>query len=435
VGQAERFDEFKEEEIREFHQNITDEERQRQVQQLGEQMNIQAGETGDAQESVTEDLEELRSELLRIPKRDRVKIGLDGQYTLETNVPRLPPQQEKGDSIFDTNGFVEFDLGGKKTDLRLEFRGGKQWNVKFPTSDFWQVEERIRFRRKYFKKLTHSIQSRIARHSSKTIEVDSKKIRYDSNQTTTLNYVLSRKLSLNTELGANKRLFTTEPFDQDSQWDVLMAPSLFWNFTPKSRISLGYRFGASRIRTKTGDANSQEVHAGYFGRVTRKSSLSFDASFSHQTPRSLDTATVNTLKLGIGYILQLTPKTQMTVQAIRSVQNSSSNLVSGTENETVKMDEHFTHDNLTVSLNSRLNRKITAIGEVGISHFRNKVSKTGDEDNETRQFTVPLTLTVNYMITRSIQYRLRYTFSFRTGNEQNDYYRAHQLMTGVNMTF
>ncbi|HTL46906.1 MAG TPA: hypothetical protein VL688_02450 [Verrucomicrobiae bacterium] len=432
VGQAERFDEIRDQDVKDFHENLMAEEKEKQLRML---QDMQGNVPSENMESYTKDLEDLKTQLLRMPKRDRLKFGLDGQYTYDSNIQRRPARQQESDSVFDTIGFAEVDLGGKKTDLRSEARVGKQWNMNFPISDFLQVEERIRYRRKYFKKITHSVNSRLARHSSKTIEIDGKKVRWDSNQDTAFNYVVSRKLSVNTEFNATKRLFTSEASDQDSQWDVLMSPSAFWNFTPKSRVALGYSFGASRIRSKTGDSNSHEVHMGYFGRVTRKSSISFDFAFSHQTPRSLDTAAINTIKLGTGYILQLTPKSQLTFQAIRSIQNSTSNSPNEESVTATKSDEHFTHDNISISLNTRLNRKLTAIADVGFSHFRNKVSKTGDEDNETRQLSFPISLTFNYMIAKWIQYRLRYTFAFRTGDETADTYVAHTLMTGVNMTF
>lgn len=437
VGQAEEYDPFKARDIEEFHSGILEEEQSRQREESrasfegDENLTAEGGLSRDAQE-----LEKIKREILKIPKRDRLKFGLDGQHAFESNVKRLPPRQSKSDQIMDLGGFSEVDLGGRKTDLRIEGRGGRQWNIHFPESDFWLAEERVRYRRRYFKKVAHSLQSRIARQSQRTIELDQKKVRWDSHQNTAFNYTLSEKFSANLELNALKRLYTTEPFDQDSAWEASMAPSLFWSVTPKSRFSAGYIFGPSRIRTKVGDTNTHEVHAGYFGRVTRKSSLSFDASFSHQTARSLETPEINTVKVGAGYILQVTPKTQMMVQAIRSVQNTSSNAVPGAdENAAVKTDSHFTNDNVILSLNSRVNRKLTGIVNVGMSQFRNQAPKGGDEDVEGRQWTFPVSLTANYALKRWIQLRIRYTYAFRTGNEKSDTYRAHTLTSGVNVVF
>lgn len=431
VGQAERYDPFEQERLELYQEKILAEEKAVTMQML-ELKGDPASQTDD----FNAELDALKESLLEMPKRDRIKMGVDGKYTFNSNVNRDVPGKQKSDSVFDLAGFVEFDLGGKKTDLRFELNGAKQWNIEFSNSDFWKVEERIRYRRKYFRKLNHSFQSAIARHSERTIEIDSKKVRYDSNQNTILNYAFSRKLSFNLDLNSQKRLFTTEAFDQDSNWGIAAAPSLFWNVTPKSRFGLGYVFGANRIRTKTGDTNSHEIKLNYFGSVTRKSSLSFDMSFSHQTPRSEDTASVNTYKIGAGYIWQMTPKTQMILQAIRSLQNSSSNSVAGEdENTTVKTDAYFLNDSINFSVNSRLNRKLTAVFTTGLSHFRNKVSKTGDEDTETRQWTFPTSVTLNYLIKRWLTLRLNYSFAYRTGNEKNDTYRNHILTSSVNMVF
>jgi|GEM_PF-1114701 len=434
VGMAERYDEFKEKDLEQFHQSLTAEEDGQQRERSLDIMETVKFPSTEQQQDHDKELESLKKELLRLPNRDRFKLGLDGQYTFDSNILRAPPRQSNSESSFDTNGFTLFDFGGKKTDLRFEVRSGKQWNIQFPKSDFWTVEERIRYRRKYFKKITHSAQSRIARHSSKTVEIDEKKIRWDSQQNSVFNYAFSRKFSTNLELDANKRLYTTEPFDQDSQWQATASPSFFWHITPKSRVSLGYRFGASRIRTKTGDTNTHEVSLAYFGKVTRKSSVSFDGSFSHQTPRSEDTGTVNTYKIGLGYIWQMTPKTQVVVQAIRSIQNTSSNQVGETDTAT-KSDQSFTNDSFNVSLNSRLTRKLTAIVGTGVAHVKNDVGQGGDENLESRQITFPTVFTANYDISKWLQMRVQYTFAFRTGNEKADTYRTHALMSGVNMNF
>lgn len=429
VGQAEKFDPFQQERLELYQEKILAEEKAVTMQHLQAQGGVVSDEF-DAE------LDALKESLLRLPKKDLIKFGVDGKYTFNSNVKRDRPTQAKSDSIFDLGGFVEFDLSGKKTDLRFELNGAKQWNIEFSNSDFWKVEERIRYRRKYFRKLQHSFQSALSRHSERTVEIDSKKVRYDSNQNTILNYAFSKKLSMNLDLNADKRLFTTEAFDQDSNWGIQAAPSLFYRITPKSRFGLGYVFGASRIRSKTGDTNSHEIKLNYFGSVTRKSSLSFDLSYSHQTPRSLDTESINTYKIGAGYIWQMTPKTQITLQAIRSLQNSTSNSVAGgDENATVKTDSYFLNDSLNVSVNSRINRKLTAIFKTGITHFRNKVSKTGDEETEGRQWTFPTSLTVNYLIKRWMTLRFDYTFAYRTGNEKSDTYRNHILTTALNMVF
>lgn len=437
VGYAEKYDEFKEEDLTEFHRSVLLEEQSTRASDAeGLELLDRAALNPGEEEEVDPEILKMRRELLQVPDRDRFKAGLDGQYTYDSNIGRRPFEEEKGDSVFDIKSFAEVDFGGKKTDLRFELRGAKEWNVQFPTSDFWLVEERIRYRRKYFRKLTHSIQSRIARTSSKTIEVNEKRIRWDSHQNTTMNYALSRKFSINTELEGIKRLYTTEPFDQDSQWEVKAAPGIFWHITPKSRVAMGYTFGANRIRSKAGDTNSHELHASYFGKVTRKSSISFDLAYQRQTPRSLESEKSNSYTVGTGYIFQMTPKTQLTFQWIRQFQNSSSNQVGGSnQNAVTKQDTHFVNDNMSISLNSRFRRKLQAGLTLSASHLNTRVERGGDEDLETLQWTFPVQATMTYLIKRWIQLRFGYTFTFRTGNEENDRFRSHLLYTGLNLYY
>lgn len=442
VGQAERYDIYREEELREFHDQLVAQERKRAEMDLAVKQlrDLKAEEEGESREAALgevapEDREQLERELLGIVERDRFRMGLEGRYLYDTNISRKPPRQEKGDSVLDVTGFTEFDLSGKKTDLRFEIRGAKEWNIHFPTSDFWMLEERLRYRRKYFRKLLHSVQSRLVRINEKTIEIDTKKIRYDSFQNMNFHTTLFRKLEANVEVNWIKRVFTTEPYDQDSTWEWTLVPSAVWAFTPKSRIFLGYRFGANRIRTKVGDSNSHEVATRYFGKITRKTSASIDLAFSHQTKRSAETPKVNTVTVGTGLIYQWTPKTQVTLQFIRSLQNSTSNRVSGTEDETTKEDVHFINDSLSLSMNSRLMRKLTAVITLNTSHVRTKVERGGNKDAETRQFTFPVSVILDYMIKRWLRWQLSYTFAFRTGDEKSDTYRTHQWLTSVSMTF
>lgn len=451
VGRAERFDEFKEEDLEEFHDELVHEEKRDQIErsdQLQKTLKFRKKEMGAAEgeekKVMDEEIQRLQKELLRLPKRDRFRMALEGEAKYDSNIIRERPTQDKGDTVFDAGGNVEFDLSGRKTDLRFEVRGAKQWNIHFSEKDFLDVEERLRFRRKFFKKMTNSFQSRLARHSEKTIEMDDKKIRWDSVQNKTLNYAFSRKLSLNAEFEQTKRLFTTEAFDQDSSWEVTAHPSGFWNFTPKSRMSFGYKFGANRIRSKKGDANAHEIHGGYFGKITKKSSMSLDMSHSRQVPRALDTPRGRTITVGLGFIHQITPKSQGTMQFIRQLQNTTSNVDQpatdaapvGAGAQVTKLDTHFVNDSLSFSLNSRLTRKIQAVLTMNASHVRTKAEQVPPaEDLKTRQFTFPLSLGLTYLVNRWATLRLAYTFAFRTGNEKQDTYRSHLWHAALSLNF
>ncbi len=445
-GQAERLDEVQESDLQEYHQNLLSEELMMQsAASDSEQMALlqQKEQTlqqleGREKDEVEDQIEDLKQQLLKLPKRDRFGVQLNGKYLFDSNINRAINEQEDNDSVFDVDGAALFDLGGKKTDLRFEVKSGKQWNWEFPEKDFWTAEERIRFRRKYFKKIAHASHSKLARHSSKTVEINSEKVRWDSQQSQSFNYVMTRKLSMNAEFGMRQRYFPNEVFDQDSSWDAMAAPSAFWMMTPKSRLALGYQIGTTKIRTKVGNANAHSVHAGYFGRVTRKSSLSLDLAFSHQEPKSRETPVSNGVTSGIGYILQMTGKTQGILQLIHALQNTSSDIIGlntdGVE-QTTKTDAHFANTSLSLSFNSRLTRKMTGIATFNASLFRSKVAKTGDEETESTQLSFPMSLSINYVLSRWIRVSAGYTFAYRMGPEKLDRYKAHSFTTAMNINF
>ncbi|MDA9101328.1 hypothetical protein N9K06_01485 [Omnitrophica bacterium] len=445
VGQAERYDEFDKMDLDEFQENLLKEQEERQSMETGDVISrLQKSQAqletapGVGQEKIKKDIEKLKMQLLVVPDKDRLKFQFMGNHQYESNRNRQKIHSEKGDTSFDSESRVLVDLSGKKTDLRFELGLEKNWNIIFSENDSWQVEERLRYRRKYFKKVSHSSNSRIARNQSKTIEIDGDKIRWDFSNQTAFNYPFSRKLSLNFDLQQTKRLFQNEAFDQDSSWEVQASPSAFWNFTSKTRVQAGYTFGANRSRIKSGDANSHNFRVGYFGKITQKSSTSLDLSYSYQDPRSRDTAIVKTSTIGIGYLWQMTPKTQISTEFIRSVQNSTSDLVSGDRdgiNTTSKTDTHFVSENITISLNSRLMKKLTATVTWTGTHTRNKTFKEGDEDVESRQFTFPVSVGINYIIRKGINLNLRYSFAYRRGDEQDENSRAHTINSALRMIF
>ncbi len=443
VGQAEKYDEFTQEQLDEFHENLLKEENgqfskgEDVVSKLTAKRLELKNTKGPEAESIEKEIDELKKQLLSVPKRDKFRAEFDGSYNYDTNVARNSLRKEKDDSQMDFKNGAIFDLSGKKTQLQFETTTGKHWSVEFPEGDSWTADGRLRFRRKHFKKILHSTQSLLSRNSSKTIEINQPKIRWDAEQTSSFNFPMTPKFSTNLETNGSKRLFTQEAFDQDSSWQSSFAPSMFWNVTPKSRFSAGYNFGTGHIRTKTGDTNSHEIHIGYFGKVKRKSSTSLDLSVGHQTPKSRDTAAVNTVSTGIGYIWQLTPKTQMTIQLIRSLQNTTSDLVSGSldgENATVKTDSYFSNNSFSVSLNSRLNSKLTAILNLNLSHLRSHTTKDGEKDSESQQIGFPFSITFNYVFKRWVRLTTGYTFSYRIGDEKTDYVRDHLWASSVNIS-
>jgi hypothetical protein len=451
VGRAEEFDPFEWENLIEFQDGLAREEGPELARQnIGDQLmslDAQKAEAATAEEKADYDaiIKSLQQQILNIPKPDRFRFEISGDYRYDTNVIRAIPGQEKDDSIFNADGTLLIDLSGRKTDLRLETVVGKLWDIEFPTSDMMRLEERVRYRRRYFRKISHSSNFRFAKTDTKTIEINRDKIRLDAQWQNSINYAFSPKLSLNLDNNYSRRVFTQKPFTKDSGWENTINQSAFWNVTPKSRISAGYGFGMSRNLQKSSDANSQNVTLGYFGRVTRKSSASLNTGWSRQKPLKQDSVT-NTWTLGLGYVWQATYKSQLAFQAIRSLQNttsvSNSNDADGNPIAT-RTDTWITNDSLSASLNSRLTRKINVGVNLNMSWVRRHMSRdqkqAADEeglDPETQQITFPsLTVTVNYLISRWVTLTCAYEFANRWGDEKQDLYRDTVWRANLRIVF
>ena len=450
VGQAEKFDEFEAQKLDEFEYNLTHEEEKKKQEQADEMAVTLKQKTkevkkakAEQKEVLNEEIENLKKQLLSLPKRDRFKMEFDGSHTFDTNINRMTLfEGENNDSVFDASAIALFDLSGRKTDLRFDVAGQKQWNIKFPEKDIKGGQETLRFRRKYFRKITSAIQSRIGRENSKTVEINSEKVRWDSTQTAVMNYAFSPKLSINTDTSLTHRIFPQEAFDQDSSWETSSAPSFFWQPTPKSRISSGYKIAQNRIRTKVGNTVSHEIHIGYFGQVTRKSSASIDLSAGYQAPREQTTAVVKTFSTGIGYIWQWTPKTQLTVQLLRSIQNSTSNAVgtsidaaAGNDTQVVKTDSYFTNNSATLALNTRLNSRLKAVLNWNVFLSTTHTQASGKSDTDTAQWGFPVSITLTYFVKRWVTLTSSYTYSYRLGNEKDDRNRASIWKNQMHLSF
>lgn len=446
---SEKLDQFQEEDLVEFQKNITREERKKQLLDAEEALRamnaldkasakVPQTASEETAESLTKDqIAELRQKLLGVQKKDRWRFGVDGDHSYNSNNNGATPRNEKGDHQWNLTGNVQYNFGGKKTDMGLELRGTKNWNLINSTNDTWQVEERLRSRRKFFKKTNVTANSRIARHNSKTLEIDSNKIRWDASNQMSTNYAFSPKLSLNLDAASQKRLFLQEAFDQDSGWQATANPSGFWNLTPKSRISFGYGAGANRNRLKAGNSNSSDFKIGYFGQVTRKSSASVDVSLSRQDSYKSDSV-ATTLTFGAGYIWQMRPKVQTTVQLTRGFSNTTSESVTGGTDDTAvvtKTDNYAVNDNLALSLNYRMASKITLSGSAGVSHTRTKNFTDDLKDAETRIFTFPFTTTIALNLTSWLSMNFRYNFSFKTGDEKADTSRVHTWTSAMSLIF
>ncbi|MBN1689317.1 MAG: hypothetical protein JW893_09460, partial [Candidatus Omnitrophica bacterium] len=158
---------------------------------------------------------------------------------------------------------------------------------------------------------------------------------------------------------------------------------------------------------------------------------------SRQTPRSRDTARVRTITTGLGYMWQMSPKTQLTLQFSRSLQNSTSTLESGEVNginTVTKTDSYFASDNLAFSLNTRLTHRISAGILLNGVHTKTSVATTGLEEQENRQFHFPLSANLNYLLSEWVRFSFDYTFSYRKGNEKADANRAHTWLWSTHIS-
>lgn len=450
VGQAEKYDDFEQQKLDEFHYNLTHEEQQKEQAKADDMVETLKQKTkevkkakAEEKEILSEEIENLKKQLLQLPKRDRFKMEFDGQQTYDSNINRqVLHEGENNDSIFDASAITLFDLSGKKTDLRFDFSGQKQWNIEYPEKDFWGAQETLRYRRKYFRKVTQAAQSRISRQNSKTVEINSEKVRWSSTQSSISNVAFSRKFSFNSDTSLTHTVFPQEAFDQDSSWESSTAPSFFWQPSSKSRISAGYTVGQNRVRTKVGNSVAHEVHIGYFGQVSRKSSTSIDLSAGYQDPREKSTAAVKTFNTGIGYIWQITPKSQLTVQLLRSIQNSTSNAVgtdtdaaAGNDTQVTKTDAYFTNNSATFALNTRLNSRVKAVLSWNVFVSKSHTEQSGESDADTKQWGFPVSLTLTYFVKRWVTITSGYTYSYRLGNEKTDRNLAHTWKNQVHFSF
>ncbi len=441
---AEKLDVFKEEDLKEFQANLTQEEQLQQNLKAEEKLkkmdNLgQAAQTaGDQGEKLTkQQIEELRKKLLGVKKKDRLRFGLDGTYTYNSNNSGGGPGHEKPENQFNTRANTQFNFSGKKTEMGLELRGTKNWNIYKAINDSWQAEERLRSRRKFFKRINVNASSRIARNSAKTLEISSNKIRWDAANQMSTNFAFSRKLALNLDLNSQKRLFLQEAFDQDSGWQATANPSGFWNVTPKSRISFGYGQGVNRNRQKSGNSNSRDYKLGYFGQVTRKSSASVDLSLSRQNSFKSSSRTTS-ITVGTGYIWQWTAKVQSALQLTRGFSNTTSESVTGDTTDSAvvqKTDDYALNDNVALSFNYRMSSRVSLTLTSGIADTKTVQFVDKMQQAKTHIMTFPTSLGASMTLTRWLKATLQYSFSYKTGNEKTDFSRVHTLSSAVSMNF
>lgn len=388
------------------------------------------------QQEISEELKKYQRELLRFPKRDRLSFGGDFSMTYDNNLNRNVIRSEEGDTFFHLVPFVKLDLGSRKTDFVVEFQPSRDYYVKVPEGkDFKKFEVTVRTGRKIGKKTTLSLNDRLTATIRRDAEIDDdgKKVQYDNAHRLSLNHTLNRKLSLNFGADYNQTYLPHENFDQDSNSSVQLDPNLFFNLTPKTRLSLGYRWSISRSRTEASDKTAHEVRWGYSGKITGKSSLQVDLSYALDDPDSAQAAKADRMTLSTAFLWQVTPKTSLRLLYSNSPSISISDSLSGSD--LLKSSTRSVSDSFSTSLRFRLNRMISTELSFDGAHSHSKTKKTGADNTRSRTWVFPFQGSVDLTLTKWLRLRFSYTYRHQIGNEESNEFRAHTWFFGSNAAF
>lgn len=391
-----------------------------------------------APEVAPEEVKELKKELLRFPKKKRFRFGGDFDMTHDTNPSGAAIRHEKDDTVFNLNPFTVFDLSGRRTDLRFEFRESHKYNVKRsgdPGNDTISQEGRIRFGRKVIRKTTLSLNDRLSRASSRVQGIDDgTKVTWTNSHRAGLSYEYNPKLTLNFETNYTSTYFPHENFDQDSSYAFSLDPNLLFRPTKKTQITLGYQWNLSRIHTKASNVTTHIFRMGYSGKISPKSSVSADFSWTLQNPDSAQASNSNQYSSSVGYIWQATRKTSIRLSYSNSYQHSLSDSISGAA--LLKTSTKTISDTLSLSTRLRLHRKINTEFSFNGSHSHSQTKKTGSGNAKTQTWTLPFQIAIDYDFARWIRLRLSYTFRHRLGDEpKTDETRQHTWLVSTNVAF
>jgi len=400
------------------------------VQEKKRSISETAGEGG----LLVEELKRYEKELLRFPKKDRLRFGHDADYTYDTNSQRLRVHNEEGNSTFRINPFVEYDLSGQKTDLKFEYRWNRQYNNNTPGSDTFSQEGNIRFARKVLPKTNLSINERLTRSSVRSSGKDNKKVSWDNASRATINYDLNPKIQINLEANYTRLFFVNEDFDETGTREFQLDPNVVLQLTPKTRVTLGYRWSLPRVHTEATDTVNHEFRISYSGKITPKSTLSADVSFTQKDPNSAQVGSSDKIASSLGYLWQATPKTSLRFLYSNSMELAVSDSISS--GNLLKSEVRTTSDSWSLSIRWRPYRKVNTEFSFAPSHSHSKTKKTGDANTRSRSFTFPFQLGFDVDLTRWLRLRLTYTYRHKIGNEpKTDENRAHTWFVGSNVVF
>jgi len=392
-------------------------------------------ETGSQESARLEELKEYEKELLQRPKKDRLRYGGDFDLTYDNNVARGVIRAEEGDTTFILKPFVELDLSGRRTDFRAEFKTTQSYRVKVSEgSDTRSAEVSLRAGRKIAKKTTLSFNGRLNRTSARDVEIDDdgRKITYDNSHQGSLNYEMNRKFSASFDTNYTATDYPHENFDQDGTDQIQLSPNLNFQMTPKTRLSIGYRWTQNMTKTKSSDNTKNEIRLSYTGKITGKSTLSVDFTQAFSRPDAAAASHADETTVSVGYIWAATPKSSIRFQYSNTTVLSLSDSISG--DELLKSATRTASDAWSTSFRFKLHRKLSAEFSSNISHSHSKTKKTGSDNTRSRTFTFPFQTALDYQLLNWLQLRFTYTYRHQIGNEESDEHRAHTWFVHTNIS-
>ena len=405
---------------------------------------LQAGETKETgteagssqvqQEVPVEDLKRYQKELLHRPKKRRIHVGYDTDMTYINNRSGAPIHYEKGNTAFRINPSISLDLGKKKTDMKLEYRWNRLYNDKTPESDNFSQELSFRAGRKIFRKITLSLNDRLSRSSVRVAGFDDKKINFDNSHRQALSYDFNSKLTLNFETNYTSTVFPNENWDDQGTFDFQMSPNLAFQLTRKTRLTAGYQNSRPQSHPKTSDVTNHVFRMGYSGKITPKSSLSADFSWTIQDPTSATASNAKKYSTSASYLWQMTSKTSLRFSYSNSYSHSISDSVSGSA--LFKTVSYSNSDSWGSNVRFRLHRKINAELSFNPSHSHSTTKKTGNANTHSRSFTFPFQVGLDLDLRKGFRVRLTYTYQHKIGDEmKTDENRTHTWFVGTNLLF
>jgi hypothetical protein len=365
--------------------------------------------------------------------RERILLGGDFDMTYDSNPNRLPIHHVEGDTLFNVRPFGQLNLGGRKTDARLEVSVQRLYHAKVAEDDSFALEGRFRFGRKIAKKTMVSLNDRLTMGMTREPGMDDNSLSLDEFHRQAINYIVTPKVSINVESIYGRNDFQHENFDQNASITYRLEPSLFFQITPKTRFSLGYSWGFNRARTKASDQDINEIRFGYFGQLTGKSSLSTNVTYQHGDPMAAEAAKSDSLITSFNYIWQATSK--LTVRSLYSHAYSTNSSDQPGVGFFANTGTYNNSDTLSLSLRLRALRKLTPELSFNGIHTREHTHFNGTKSAERRRWLFPVQIAIDYQLARWIRLRFAYTFTYQVGDERKfDEFRAHTWFFGSNVT-